>query len=91
VKYKFRPEFFSDLEKYDIAKDLRHFSKPLVIIHSYADADSDFTNAEILYANANEPKKLVLLDNIDHLMLKKTDAMYVGELIGDWFEKNVKY
>ena len=91
VKYKFRPEFFTDLEKYDMERDLRNFKKPLLIIHSYADTYSDYTNAEVLYSHANEPKKLILLDDIDHLMLRKSDAVKIGSYIAEWFKKYMKF
>ncbi len=87
VKFKFKPEFFEDLETYNLAAVLPKLNKPLLILHSPVDTYTDYKNAEIYYQNAKEPKKLISLDGIDHLMLKKEDALYVGKLIAEWAEE----
>jgi putative redox protein len=56
-------------------------------MHSTADTYSDISNAESLYHAAKQPKSFISLDDIDHLMLKKKDAEYIGRLIGTWAEK----
>ncbi len=90
VKYKFKPEFFKDIESYSLKKDIQELKKPLLILHSPADTYSHISNSEIIFDLARQPKSLVSLDDIDHLMLKKSDAKYVGNLIGAWFEKYCK-
>ena len=87
VKYKFTPQFFEDIENYNLKRDIRNLKKPLLILHSPADTYSHISNSEIIYDLASQPKSLVSLDDIDHLMLKKSDARYVGSLIGAWFGK----
>lgn len=87
VKYNFKPQFFEDLESYSLKEALTKLKKPYLILHSPVDTYTDFKNAEILFQNANEPKKLVSLDGMDHLMLKKEDALKVGRIIGEWVEE----
>lgn len=87
VKYKFTPQFFEDIESYSLKQDIQNLKKPLLILHSPADTYSHISNSEIIYDLASQPKSLVSLDDIDHLMLKKSDARYVGNLIGSWFAK----
>jgi len=87
VKYNFKPEFFEDLESYNLAEALRKLHKPYLILHSPIDTYTDFNNTEILFQNANGPKEMISLDGMDHLMLKKEDALKVGKIIGEWAEK----
>jgi alpha-beta hydrolase superfamily lysophospholipase len=87
VKYKFSSQFFDDIETYHMQRDIPKLHKPLLILHSPLDTYSSIDNAETTFRNANQPKSLISLDDIDHLMLKKHDANYVGQLIGTWFEK----
>ena len=87
VKYIFKPQFFEDIESYSLGDKLPELGKPYLILHSTVDTYSSMKNAEILFKNASQPKSFISLDNIDHLMLKKEDAVYVGKLIGTWAEK----
>ena len=56
-------------------------------MHSPVDDYTDIANAGILFQKAKHPKSFISLDDIDHLMLKKEDALYVGKLIGTWAGK----
>ncbi len=87
VKHKFRPQFFEDIESYNMKQDLPNLKKPLLVLQSPSDTYTDFENAQTIYNLANEPKELISLGGLDHLMLRKADARYVGKLIGEWFEK----
>jgi len=87
VKFEFKPQFFDDLEKYHMKSLLQHFRKPLMVMHSPADTYSDISNASEIMRNASHPKSFVSLDDIDHLMLDKKDAEWVGRMIGEWAQK----
>jgi esterase/lipase len=89
VKFEFKPQFFDDLEKYHMKNLLQHFRKPLMVMHSPVDTYCDISNATEIMRNASHPKSFVSLDNIDHLMLDKNDAQWIGEIIGSWFKKYV--
>jgi len=89
LKFKFKPQFWKDIESYSLKKDLPEINRPLLILHSPADTYTSFDNAEILFKIAKQPKNIISLNDMDHLMLKKSDANYVGDLIGTWFGKYV--
>ncbi|HEY3251249.1 MAG TPA: alpha/beta hydrolase [Ignavibacteria bacterium] len=84
VTFEFTPQFFEDLEKYHMKNVLQNLQKPLLIMHSPADTYSDISNASEIFRNARHPKSFISLDDMDHLMLNKEDAEYVGRLIGVW-------
>jgi pimeloyl-ACP methyl ester carboxylesterase len=90
LKFRFKPRFWDDIESYSLKKDLQKLDRPLLILHSPADTYTDIENAGILFRNAKNPKSFISLDDMDHLMLKKADACYVGDLIGTWFKRYIK-
>ncbi len=89
VKFNFKPQFFADIESYNLSNLQKSIHLPYLIMHSTVDTYSDITNAEMLFKRANQPKSFISLDDIDHLMLKKEDAVYVGEIIAAWSGKYI--
>jgi alpha-beta hydrolase superfamily lysophospholipase len=87
VKYLFKKQFFIDIEKHKLEPFIRNLQKPLLIMHSPSDIYTNIENAELIFQAAKYPKSFISLDGIDHLMLKKQDAMYVGGLIAVWAQK----
>jgi len=87
LKFNFKPQFFKDIESYNAAELQKGIHLPYLVLHSTVDTYSDISNAYTLYKRTNEPKSIVSLDDIDHLMLKKEDATYVGEIIAAWAGK----
>lgn len=90
VKFEFKQQFFEDISKYRLEEKLPELKKPFLVLHSPVDTYSDYSNAEQLYNAASQPKSLISLYDIDHLMLNKDDAEYVGRLIGTWSEKYIR-
>lgn len=87
VKFSFKPQFFKDIEKYCAAELQKDIHLPYLVMHSADDTYSDIENGLRLFKRANHPKSFVSLDNIDHLMINKIDAMYIGEVISAWVKK----
>ena len=56
-------------------------------MHSPQDTVVGIENAGELYKNAWHPKSFISLDGADHLLSKKTDAIYAAEIIGIWMKK----
>ncbi len=87
--FKIKKQFVDDLEKTDLATMLKSLKKPLLILHSPQDETVDIKNAEKIYINAMHPKSYVSLDGADHLLTRKEDASYVGEVIASWAKRYV--
>lgn len=58
--------------------------RALLILHSPQDAVVNIEQAARLYAQAQHPKSFITLDGADHLLSRKADAEYVGQLIASW-------
>jgi alpha-beta hydrolase superfamily lysophospholipase len=89
-KYKFSKQFFDDIEQHKLEPYIRNLKKPLLILQSPVDSYTPFENAGLIYKAAGEPKSIISLDGFDHLLLKKEDAVYAGELIAVWSKKYLK-
>jgi uncharacterized OsmC-like protein/pimeloyl-ACP methyl ester carboxylesterase len=55
-----------------------------LILHSPIDRIVGIENAEIIFKAARHPKSFVSLDNADHLLSEKSDAIYVATIIAAW-------
>ncbi|RPI17627.1 MAG: alpha/beta fold hydrolase [Ignavibacteriae bacterium] len=90
VDLTFKPQFFEDVEKHLLKPYIESLNKPLLILHSPADTYSSIENAAIIFQTAKHPKSFISLDDMDHLLLKKKDALYTGKLIAAWSERYIR-
>jgi putative redox protein len=90
VKLKFSKRFFEDIEEHKLEPYIRNLSKPLLVMQSPIDDYTTIENAVLIFQSAKQPKNFVALDNIDHLMLNKNDAVYAGEVIAVWARRYLK-
>ena len=77
-------DFVEEFDKVDLLEIVQNLRKPILIMHSPFDKVVGIDNAQDLYVNARHPKSYISLDNADHLLSKKEDSQYVGEMIGSW-------
>jgi len=82
--FKIKKQFLDDLESKNVKTILSKLRKSILILHSPQDFTVEIKNAEELYVAARHPKSFVSLDGANHLLSKREDSMYVGELIGSW-------
>ncbi len=85
--FTLRRQFFQDLERHHMEVVIRNLRKPLLVLHSPEDRTVDIANAYEIFESAEQPKSLVSLDQMGHLMLEEKDARYVGDLIAAWAAK----
>jgi hypothetical protein len=60
-----------------------------MVMHSPVDSYTPFQEAEIIFRSAAYPKSFITLDKVDHLMLNKDDALYIGGVIASWVKKYI--
>ncbi len=85
--FKINPEFVNDFDNTDLPKITKELRKPILIMHAPFDEIVGINNAEMLYHNAHHPKSFVTLDEADHLLTKKEDSVYAGNVIGTWVSR----
>lgn len=82
--FKIRKQFLDDLQGHSLAETVTKLRKPLLILHSPQDATVGIRNAESIYNHAHHPKSFISLDGADHLLGRKEDSLYVGQVIAGW-------
>jgi len=77
---------YEDLEQYDMGDAVKRINRPLLIIHGSRDSIS-VNNAKRLYENANDPKRLEIMEGGSHIFV---DTGHLGKIIGlsiEWFDQ----
>ncbi|MEP6628763.1 MAG: bifunctional alpha/beta hydrolase/OsmC family protein [Ginsengibacter sp.] len=87
--FTIKKQFLDDLENKPLTEVVRDFGKALLILHSPQDNTVNIKNAEEIYKAARHPKSFVSLDGADHLLSKKEDSQYVGNVIAGWASRYV--
>jgi len=87
--FTIKKHFLDDLENQSLAKVVKNFGKALLVLHSPQDELVEIKNAEEIYVAAHHPKSFVSLDGADHLLTRKEDSIYVGEVIAGWASRYV--
>jgi uncharacterized OsmC-like protein/alpha/beta superfamily hydrolase len=77
-------EFLEDLSDSAFDRHLKNLRKPLLILHSPVDNVIGIDHAGKIFKAAKHPKSFISLNNADHLLTKKRDSIYAGELIAHW-------
>lgn len=87
--FKVKKQFLDDLETQVIEEKLRNLRTAILVMHSPQDKTVEIENARLIYSTAHHPKSFISLDGADHLLSKKEDSLYVGEMIASWARRYV--
>jgi putative redox protein len=87
--FTIKKQFLDDLENKPLTEVVNGFRKALLILHSPQDTTVGINNAEEIFKAARHPKSFVSLDGADHLLSKKEDSEYVGNVIAGWASRYV--
>ncbi|MGK0388612.1 MAG: putative OsmC-like protein/esterase/lipase [Maribacter sp.] len=80
-------DFVEGFKNVDLLAITKRLKKPLLVLHSPFDKIVGIENAHKIYHHAFHPKSFVSLDDADHLLTKKEDSIYVGNVIGTWVQR----
>jgi len=58
-------------------------------MHSPRDTIVNIDNASKIFVAARHPKSFVSLDPADHLLLRREDALYAGQILAAWASRHV--
>jgi len=87
--FTIKKQFLDDLETKSLPKVAKNLDKALLVMHSPQDTTVGIRNAEEIYHAAKHPKSFVTLDGADHLLMRKEDSIYVGNVIAGWSSRYV--
>src|SRR6185312_6883148 len=75
--FRIRREFLDDIAEQKLDQGIANLRKALLIFHSPTDDTVGIENASHIFVTAKHPKSFVSLGDADHLLSKKSDAVYV--------------
>ncbi len=87
--FTIKKQFLDDLETKSLVTVVKNMRKPILILHAPQDDTVGIKNAEEIYHAAHHPKSFVSLDGADHLLMRKEDSVYAGQLIAGWSQRYV--
>ena len=85
--FRIKREFLDDISEQRITERVADLRKALLILHSPTDDTVSIDNASRIFLAAKHPKSFVSLAGADHLLSKKSDAVYVANVIAAWAER----
>lgn len=83
-RFPIRKQFLDDLEEHDLSAKIASLRKALLILHAPRDEVVGIENASKIFNAAKHPKSFVSLDDADHLLTKREDALYVARVLSAW-------
>ena len=82
--FRIKRQFLVDAAEHNLTPKIAHLRKALLVMHSPIDQTVDIANALQIFTAAKHPKSFISLDDADHLLSRKSDAVYVAKMIAAW-------
>lgn len=82
--FRIKHQFLLDLAEHSLSEKIATMRKALLVMHSPQDAIVDIGNALRIFSAAKHPKSFVSLDDADHLLSRREDAIYAAQVIAAW-------
>jgi len=80
--HTFKQNFVDDVTSHIV--NAGTLQKALMVMHAPFDTIVSIDEATKIFSQARHPKNFVSLDQADHLLSRKKDATYVGEVLASW-------
>ncbi len=87
--FRIKKQFLDDIRAQKIGAAVERLGKALMGMHSPRDTIVNIDNAARIFIAAKHPKSYVSLDPADHLLLRREDALYAGEVLAVWASRYV--
>ncbi|MGH9031990.1 MAG: bifunctional alpha/beta hydrolase/OsmC family protein [Acidimicrobiia bacterium] len=82
-----RRQLLEDADAHDLTDAIRHLNRALLVFHAPSDELVDVENAQRILDVAHHPKSFVSVDNADHLLTRRSDAVYVAQVLAAWVSR----
>ena len=85
--FTIRQQLLDDIAEASIEAAVMKLGKALLVMHAPRDDTVGIDNAGAIFGWARHPKSFMSLDSADHLLRKRSDAVYVGAAIVAWADR----
>ncbi|GAB4392496.1 MAG: bifunctional alpha/beta hydrolase/OsmC family protein [Kiloniellaceae bacterium] len=82
--FRIKKQFLEDIEQHKLEGAIAGLRKALMVFHAPRDATVGVDNASRIFLAAKHPKSFVSLDDADHLLSRRSDAVYVAQVLAAW-------
>lgn len=87
--FRIRKQFLDDVRSQNLAERIGAMHKALMVLHSPVDNVVGIENAGEIFMAAKHPKSFVSLDDADHLLGRREDAVYAASIIATWADRYI--
>ena len=87
--FQIKREFLDDIAEHHLIAQVAALHRALLVMHAPTDDTVGIDNATRIFVAAKHPKSFVSLDDADHLLTRRRDAIYVADVIAAWAERYV--
>jgi putative redox protein len=84
-----RREFLDDISEQNLLAAVARLRTPLLIMHAPGDQVVSVDSASRIFLAARHPKSFISLDDADHLLARRRDAVYAADVIAAWSERYI--
>jgi len=82
--FRIKKQFLEDIATHRLEQAIAGMKKALMVFHAPRDQVVGIDNASRIFLAAKHPKSFVSLDDADHLLSRRSDAVYVAEVLAAW-------
>ena len=82
--FRIRQQFLDDIFGQPQAQRIADLRRALLVMHAPLDETVGIDNASAIFTAARHPKSFISLDDADHLLRRKADAIYAADVIAAW-------
>ncbi len=77
-------QFLDDVRGSSLNDRLAKLKRALLVFHAPLDSTVGVENAGMIFSAAKHPKSFISLDDADHLLSRRVDAIYVANVLAAW-------
>ena len=85
--FRIKRAFLVDIATLSLEEKVGTLRRALLVMHAPSDTTVAISNATGIFLAAKHPKSFISLDDADHLLSRKDDAIYVANLIAAWSQR----
>jgi len=87
--FRIQKQFLEDIGAAKLDGAIAGMRKALIVFHAPRDETVALENATRIFVAAKHPKSFVSLDDADHLLTRKADAIYVADVLSAWASRYI--
>ncbi|MGI9371724.1 MAG: bifunctional alpha/beta hydrolase/OsmC family protein [Hyphomicrobiales bacterium] len=89
--FTIKKQFLDDVRSTTLSEKVSKLKRALLVFHAPLDQTVGIENAGLIFDAAKHPKSFISLDNADHLLSRRADAVYVATVLSAWATRYIDH